>query len=153
VLGTPSRLDVQELHDQIQDLLQDRDPKAQLDAQSSLTVQASGAPSLHVDSEQAPTATSPENGGEEEEQAAEVPLAVSAATTPEEDDNPGGDEPVASDSNIAGPVAEGDIAVEHVPDVDTSAAVQNKPSLHDNVVDDYIKVQSPMHSREFCCLT
>lgn len=145
----PSVCSVQELHDQIHELLQDRDPKAQLDVQSSHIVQMSDA-SLPAASDQA---VAPVVSASSEEEHVGVPPHVSAATSSQEEDQPGteppGPEPetqapVTADSTAPGPVAEGDVAAESAQDMDTSTAVQAKAAdLNDSVVNDYIQVQNP----------
>lgn len=141
---------VQELHDHIHDLLQDRDPKAQLDEQRLQTTHVSDA-SVPAASQQviAPVAAvSVEEGGEDDTHAPDM----SGATTSQEEDQTGTDPtgpetstelPESSDSHVPGPVAEGDVAVESAPNIDTSAPLQARTgSLNDSVVDDYIQVQN-----------
>lgn len=133
---------MQELHDQIQVLLQDRDPKAHLDVQSINTAQVSDA-SLPAASEQtiAPVPVSPEDGDGEEAGP------VDSRAPSQEVHQPGTEAPATSENTAAGPVAEGDVANGYAAEMDTTA----KPDLNNSVVDDYIQVQNPSVLKHSVC--
>lgn len=141
---------VQELHDRIHDLLQDRDPKARLDEQSSQEAHVPDA-SVPVAPEQviAPVAAgSGEEGGDEGQQAPDMSAATASKEGDPNDTGPPDPEQSAeilesSDSSVPGPVAEGDVGAESAPDFDTSAPIEaTSGTLNDRVVDDYIQVRN-----------
>jgi hypothetical protein len=143
---------LQELRDQIDDLLQERDPsKAQLDVQSSYTGQISDA-SLPAVSErtvapvQTVAAVSTEDGIEQGQDgvAADLPA---PSTALEEDQNG----TAGSDKTAPGPVAEGDVSVEHSEDMDTQTTLQANTDLNASIVDNYIQVPRPTFANIVCC--
>lgn len=128
---------MQELHDHIDDLLQDRDPKGQREEERSNPVLA-----LPAVSEQTTASVNVIQEVADEEGQPAIQPNVAADTTSQGGDQTEVDEPADSDNTAPGPVAEGDVAAEQSQDMDTSRSAESKGDLNDSVVDDYIQVCS-----------